>query len=384
MVMNRLMFTFLFTIVLSGCSYMLPKSGPSTITIVSKSYIGNYITLVKLDPVTASKISSFSLDLEKKLKFFKTAPYSPRLDKGDVVEIFIYETPPSVLFSSIQPSPPSLSSGISSFTVPAQIVDEEGYINVPFVGRVYVKGKTPDQVAREIEKKLQGKANNPQVIVRLLEFRSSYVTVLGHVAQSKIVPLSYSVKTILDVLGAVGGVTSPIKKTVVKISRNGKEIEIPLEDILKNPSLNINLKPGDKITVMYKTKSAVFLGASGKNEELEFEAKGIDLSQALGRVGGLRDDKAHAKGLFIFRFENPKVLEKIGLKPKAFTRDGKVPVVYNIDMSEPTSIFTLKNFQLKDGDIIYIATAPSVQYQKFLQILVNTISPVFMIERMTR
>jgi len=368
--MKKFILISFFATVLSGCSYMLPQAGPSAASIVSSSYVGNYITLVKLNPITAYKVSSFSSNLREKLKLFKTEPYSPKIDKGDIVEIFIYETPPAVLFSSLHSPSISLSSGISSFSIPAQMVDEEGYISVPFIGRIYVKGKTPDQVSREIEEKLKGKANNPQVIVRLSEVRSSYVTVFGNVGQSRLVPLSYNVRTLLDVLGAVGGVTSPIKKTLVRINRDGKEIVLALEDILKNPYLNINLKPGDKITVMYKTKSAVFLGASGKNEELEFEAKGIDLSQALGRVGGLRDDKAHAKGLFIFRFEDPSVLKKLGLKPKALTRNGKVPVVYSIDMSEPTSIFTLKNFQLKDGFTLQQLLLFSIRsFYKFLLIL---------------
>ena len=46
------------------------------------------------------------------------------------------------------------------------------------------------------------------------------------------------------------------------------------------------------------------LGAVTKNEELSFEAQGISLTQALGRIGGLIDKRADASGVFIFRFED--------------------------------------------------------------------------------
>ncbi|MCX8077012.1 MAG: hypothetical protein N3C57_08285 [Aquificaceae bacterium] len=134
---------------------------------------------------------------------------------------------------------------------------------------------------------------------------------LGHVKEQRTVPLSYHISTLMDVLSLVGGPTTPISKTMVRIDREGRRVEFPLEAVIKNPEYNIYMQPGDVITLVYKTQSATFLGASGKNEELEFEAMGINLSQALGRVGGLQDDRAHAKGLFVFRLEDIEILRDL-------------------------------------------------------------------------
>lgn len=368
-----------FVLNLYGCSYIVPQSGPSTYSVISESNV----IVVNLNPEIALKFKQEENDIKGKIKDFVTPAYSPSIGKGDILEVVIYESPPGVLLSS-SPSVILQPEGISSLTVPPQMVDEQGYISIPFAGKLYVLGKKPEEVANEIQRRLSKKANRPQVVVRLVGVRSSAVTVFGHVKESKKVTLTYTTNTLLDVLASVGGVTSPINKTLVQISRGGRKVVLPLEEIIRNPELNINLKPGDIITVIYKTQSATILGATGRNMELEFEARGITLSQALGRAGGLRDDINHAKGLFVFRFEDKNILDRAGVKYKIQTKEGKVPVVYNIDISKAESVFILRDFEIKDGDIIYLSTAPAVQLSKFLGMISDIIQPVFMIDVLSR
>ncbi len=365
---------------LSSCSSFFPQLGPTTRSILHSS--DPYITLVNLNPQLTSVLQQFVNNYETQIEHFFNKKYVPVIGTGDILEITIYETPPAVLFSV------GIISGSGStqgFAVPPQIVDDEGYITVPFIGRVLAKGKRPEELGEEIRKHLINKANNPYVVVKILSFNSSYVSVFGEVRESRKVPLTYTNTTLIDVLSSVGGVTSPVNKTLVQIDRNGQKLVIPLELVIKNPRYNINLAPGDIVTVYYKSQNAVFLGATEKNVDLEFEALGISLAQALGRVGGLKEDVAHAKGVFIFRFEDREILEKADISYKAYTKkDEKVPVVYTVDMTKPESLFVLKNFTLKDGDIVYIATAPSVQLHRFLSFVSSAIQPVFMIERMSR
>ena len=51
------------------------------------------------------------------------------------------------------------------------------------------------------------------------------------------------------------------------------------------------------------------LGSTGRNEEINFEAQGITLAQALARAGGLNDARSDARGVFIFRFEPKAALD---------------------------------------------------------------------------
>ncbi|MEI4572994.1 sugar ABC transporter substrate-binding protein, partial [Klebsiella pneumoniae] len=84
---------------------------------------------------------------------------------------------------------------------------------------------------------------------------------------------------------------------------------LPLETIIADPHQNILLQPGDVVTAMFQPLSFTVLGASGHNQEVNFEAQGISLAQALARVGGVRDDLADARGVFVFRFEDPAALD---------------------------------------------------------------------------
>lgn len=374
------------TIFLSGCSHITPQAGPSTISITGQySQSDSYITLVNLSTnIVWRQKEKDRFELSQKISKFMADKFSPSIGPGDILDITIYEQSPAVLFAQTTPQLTFTSAGIAVFNVPQQIIDDRGYITVPFVGRLYVSGKKPEEVASLIENLLKSKANKPSVIVRVVDYRSGTVSILGQVKDSRKVALTYNTSTLLDVLSSVGGPTSPVKKSVIKIDRKGQSIELPLELVIKNPDYNINLLPGDIITVIHKNKSATFLGASGKNEEMEFEELGITISQALGRVGGLQDDRAHAKGLFIFRMEDPKFLEEIGIQPKAITDKGTVPVVYNIDMSNPDSFFVIKEFELKDKDIVYVATAPAVQLRKFLQTITDIITPIFQIKILSR
>jgi polysaccharide export outer membrane protein len=68
------------------------------------------------------------------------------------------------------------------------MVDSDGQITIPFVGRIQAAGRTPQDIARDIDRRLIGKAHQPQTIVRLLRNAAANVTVVGDVASSARVP----------------------------------------------------------------------------------------------------------------------------------------------------------------------------------------------------
>ncbi|MEO6172716.1 MAG: polysaccharide export protein, partial [Arenimonas sp.] len=108
-----------------------------------------------------------------------------------------------------------------------------------------------------------------------------------------------------------------------------------------------------------------------RNEEISFEAKGITLSQAMGRVGGLLDTRANAKGVFIFRYESATALTQDELPPGS-TND-LVPVIYRVNLSDPNTFFAAQNFSIKNNDILYVSNSPAADLQKFLNTVVSTV-----------
>jgi polysaccharide export outer membrane protein len=252
------------------------------------------------------------------------------------------------------------------------MVAVDGTISVPFCGSVPVTGHTPQQIEADIAERLKGKANQPQVLVQITHNATSNVTVVGEVSQSMRMPLTAKGERVLDALAAAGGLRSPLDKTTVQLTRGGEVLGMPLSRVSRDPKQNIALQPGDVLTALFQSSSFTALGASNRNEEISFEAQGISLAQALGRIGGLIDTRADARGVFIFRFEDPAALPDGG-KGLPRTPEGRVPVVYRADLKDPATFLVAQNFPVRDKDVIYVSNAGSSDLFKFLNVLTSSV-----------
>jgi len=257
-------------------------------------------------------------------------------------------------------------------TFPEQMVSFEGAINIPFAGMVPAAGKSPQQIEAEVARRLQGKANQPQVLVRVTRNATSNVTVVGEVSQSVRMPLTAKGERLLDAVAAAGGVRQPVGKMTVQVTRGDVVQAMALDTVIQDPKQNIVLQPGDVVTALFQPLSFTALGATGKNEEVFFEAQGITLAQALARSGGLQDSRADARGVFIFRYEEPLVLGVAG-ENLPLTQDGKVPVIYRVDLKDPRSFFVAQGFPIRNKDVMYVSNAPAAELQKFMNILTSVV-----------
>jgi polysaccharide export outer membrane protein len=307
---------------------------------------------------------------------FGTAPIqAQRVGAGDVLEVSIWEAPPATLFNAaaIDPKLGALTSRV--MTLPEQVVSQDGFINVPFAGNVRALGRSLPEIEGEIAEKLKGKANQPQVLVRMTRSVSAKVTVVGEVGQSTLMPLTPRGERLLDAIAAAGGVKQPVNKTTIQVTRGRNVFALPLETIIRDPQQNVPLHPGDVVTALHLPHSFVAFGATGKNEEINFEAQGITLAQALARAGGLLDQRADAQGVFLFRFE-PLELMTWPRQPVLVTLEGKVPVIYRVDLKDPGTFFVAQNFPIHNRDLIYVSNAPAAELQKFLNLVFSVIYPI--------
>ena len=370
------------TTLLSGCSTLprgyLPTAGPNASNVVEEAPATprlNGIQVVDVNDGVARKL----LEGRKQKLFSELLAPSATSDFtvgiGDYLEVSVWEAPPATLFSGGTSEGHSGPSTSKANSLPEQMVGSDGNIMVPFAGQVPVVGRTLKQIERDIEKRLAGLANQPQVMLRLQRNTTRTVTVVGEVASSTRVPLTPRGERLLDALAAAGGVKQPISKVTLQLTRGTQVQALPLDTIIRDPNQNILLQSGDVLTAIYQPLSFTLLGATGKNEEINFEAQGISLAQALARGGGLQDNRADATGVFIFRFEEQAALDW-PTKPVVTTPEGKVPVVYRLDFKDPATFFVAQSFPVKNSDMLYVANASSVELQKFLNILMSMVYPV--------
>jgi polysaccharide biosynthesis/export protein len=236
-----------------------------------------------------------------------------------------------------------------------------------------VTGKGLPEIEADIARQLRGKANKPQVLVRRTANNTAYVTIVGEVANSTRMPLTPRRERLLDALAAAGGTKAPLDKITLQVTRGATVHSLPLDTVIRDPRQNIELQPGDVVTALHQPLSFTALGATGRNDEVNFEAKGISLTQALARTGALLDARSNARGVFIFRLESSAV----GLgEPAATATGGQVPVVYRVDLTDPRAFFLAQRFPVENKDVLYVANAPAAQLQKFINLLVSTVYPI--------
>jgi polysaccharide export outer membrane protein len=320
---------------------------------------------------------------ERKSTDFATAlgtssAFRQQLGVGDTVEVSIWEAPPATLFggsASDAPSTNGVPGGARLTKLPTQVVDGSGNINVPFVGAVRASDRTPSELQTYIAARLKNIAHDPQVLVQLARNETSYVTVVGDVSSSTRMQLSARGERVLDAIASAGGVKQPIDKIVIQMTRGETVALEPLQTVIRDPRQNVPLKAGDVITAVFQPYSFTALGATGKNEEVNFEAQGITLAQALARAGGLEDNRSDAQGVFIFRLENQQAL-KWPNEPVRTTADGKVPVIYRINLKDPNAFFVAQSFMMDNKDVLYVSNAPVTELQKVLNLVFSVAYPI--------
>jgi polysaccharide export outer membrane protein len=96
------------------------------------------------------------------------------------------------------------------------LVDREGTIDMPMLGKIKVLGRTTDEVRQIVLEKLEPFLNNPVVSVRFLNFR---ITVLGEVLQPGTFFVANERVTVLDMLGQAGDITPYGNRTNILVIR---------------------------------------------------------------------------------------------------------------------------------------------------------------------
>jgi polysaccharide export outer membrane protein len=149
-----------------------------------------------------------------------------------------------------------------------------------------------------------------------------------------------------------------------------------MESLVAEPRENIYAEPGDVLTLVRAPQSFTVFGATGQNNEIRFSGPTMSLAEALAKAGGLQDFRSDPAGVFLFRYENPAVAAALGRKPSEVAPDGRVPLVYRLDLRDAKAYFAAERFPIEDKDILYVANADMTELEKFLGLINSLTAPV--------
>ncbi|SUA48956.1 capsule polysaccharide export outer membrane protein [Neisseria zoodegmatis] len=364
-------------VLLSSCG-ALPASGPGYRNTVALKEAASHQSVPAVEWIDVSDPIIGSLSNAAGRQSFRSLPqradrFVGRVGEGDVLDIAIWEAPPALLFGGVLTSQGSGNAHVTK--LPEQMVGGDGKISVPFLGSVYVKGKTSAAIQSDIAGLLKKMANQPQVMVRLVKNNSTNVLVVkaGNTIR---MPLTAHGERVLDAVAAAGGVADNVRDVSVQLTRKGVVKTLAFETLIEKPSENVLLEAGDIVALHSKPLSFTTLGAVGKVQQFRFSAKGLSLAEALGLAGGTSDRRAAAQGVFVFRYQPLSLLassEQDKWIAKGYGLESEIPVVYRVDLSDAQSLFWIQKFPMQDKDILYVANAPLAEMQKFLQFVFSPV-----------
>jgi len=159
-----------------------------------------------------------------------------RVGPGDTVNIIVWRNPEVSMAVPVRP---------------------DGKITTPLVEDLPAAGKTPTQLARDIEKALGTFIQQPVVTVVVTNFIGNYseqIRVIGQAARPQALPYRNEM-SLMDVMIAVGGTTefAAGNRTTLIRSVDGKQqkFNVRLDDLIKEGdiSANVNMRPGDVLVI---------------------------------------------------------------------------------------------------------------------------------------
>ncbi|RJS92653.1 polysaccharide biosynthesis/export family protein [Salinisphaera sp. Q1T1-3] len=291
-----------------------------------------------------------------------TSPNPPddyKIGPGDVLRIIVYG----------QEDLNSPGGNNGSDESAGQVVNSKGDIYYPFAGEVQVAGKTPTTVRRELTEDLSSVIRDPQVDVRVMQYRSQRVYISGDISKPCTVPLTDITNTVLqaldqcDTLSSGKSSNSAAPATGVQnvvLIRDGKSTFLDLNEIYAAGD-PVPLKSGDRLLVDDSANRVFMMGEFDKQQALSFSTGGMSLSDAISDAGGLNLDTANPGKIYVIR----------GFISDQSVAAGQLqtvmrPNVYALDMSNVGGMLLANEFQLRPRDIVFAAPASLVNFNRAL------------------
>ncbi|KAI2689537.1 polysaccharide biosynthesis/export family protein [Pseudomonas sp. TNT3] len=344
--MNRaLPLAMLVGLTLQGCIFS-PGQHMDTGNLVREgSPESSRIELIPITPklMAIETAADHSNIIAPELLRFQPSEY--RIGAGDLIYITVWDHP-----ELTAPSGPQ-----QQIEANGRLVRPDGSLFYPYVGNIEAAGKTIEDLRSIIASRLAKVVAEPQVDVSILRFVSQKVVLSGAFGKTGQLPITNTPLSLLDAVGqgSVQAGSADISGLVLK--RDGREYVIDLDTLnRKNSTLhNLYLKDGDQLHLPYNDQKKVYLlGEVTAARPLLFKGTNMNLTDALGSVGGLRQETSSGKEVYVIRG-----VENLADEPVK---------VFQIDLKSPSAFALAQHFKLKPQDVVYVGPADVTRWNRFI------------------
>jgi polysaccharide export outer membrane protein len=294
-------------------------------------------------------------------------PREIRFGIGDIVGVTIFEASSGGLFI---PAEAGVRPG-NYITIPSQAVDTQGNISIPYAGQIRARGRTVLELQNAIVDALKNRAIEPQVLVTLVDQKTSLINVIRDAGAIRI-PALANPERLLDTISRSGGPGGAGSDMWVMLERGGKRELAPFGALIYESANNIYTHPNDTIYLYREPQTFLTFGALGAQNQIPFAAWRLSLAEALSKAGGLLDSQANAAAVFLYRGEPREIAEAMGVDCTPF--EGPIiPIVYIFNLRDPAGYFIATTFEMRNKDVIFVSNSFSFESTKLMTYL-NTIT----------
>lgn len=342
--------------ILSGCA-MAPgmnasfPDNRSNIRLPVKDGEGGQPENVSIRPITAELIMEQERDFypQKGVPDPQTENYKYTLGPGDILSIIVWDHPELTIPAGAERS--AEQSGT--------VVNENGTIYYPYAGIVRVAGLNVREVRDLLTKALSRVIENVQLEVRMAEFRSKRIYVVGEVRNPGIKRVTDIAPTVLEMVNQAGGFTDEADYRNITLTRKEKTYRIDLLALYENGNVeqNVLLESGDVINVPDRQLNKIFvLGEVNNPGSLLMNKSRKTLAEAISDAGDVNNDRADPSQIFIMRGNNG------------------TPEVYHLDARTPDAMLLADRFPLQPRDVIYVDVAEIVRWNRVISNVLPTLN----------
>lgn len=348
------------TTALVGCG--LPRSGPTKSEIYSSSVLeGGEAFVVEVDN-RVNDLTAFSPARSFGSSFRDAGRVgSDTINPGDLLNVTVFE--------NVKDDPLLGNTGQRVSALEEVQVDGDGFIFIPYAGKIRAAGLSPDGLRETLTSKLDSQTPDPQITVQRVAGDGQTVSVSGTVGAQGVYPIERPTRTLTAMIAQAGGVSIEPSVAMVRVTRGGTTEQVWMQDLFANPELDIALRGGDRVVVERDQRAYTALGATGAQSLVPFESQTLTALEAIAQVGGLSIIYADPTGVFVLRDEPAAVANRVLGRQDL---RGDQQVVYVLNLTRPNGMFAARDFLIRDGDTIYVTEAPFSQWTKAIGAITGT------------
>lgn len=343
-----------FALMFSACTApgmkLNMKSGSRPTTTLMD---GLSVTLHPLDPqqVKPRGARAMKPNTLSELMVEKVPPY--RVGPQDILLVTVWDHP-------------EITLPLGQFRTDAatgMVVDEDGNLYFPYVGKVKVGGLTTSQVREALTNQLGKVLQRPQVDVKVIAYRSQKVYVGGEVKAPAVYTVTDVPFTLAEAVNRAGGFLPTADDSRLILTRGDRSWTLDFQALMTagNRIGQILLKDGDSLHVPNGLEEPIYmLGELVKPGTMPMIHGNLSLAKAISDAGGIQGVSADARSIYVIRQAGA---------PNAVD-------VYHLDARNPTAMVLADHFPLNPRDIVYVDAGTLVRFSRVMAMLVPTVSTV--------